>query len=108
LSPSLNRLLFKGYTYTDNNLEKLKSHIDNLRNQFDMPFDELYHKEKKLVDAVIKATEALRTKESTLPDPMGADRQYKPSDLKGEYLGKEFQTEHQFVQDQRKKSKVCN
>jgi hypothetical protein len=38
-----------------------------------MPFDELYHKEKRLVDSVIKATEALKAKEESLPDPMGAE-----------------------------------
>ncbi len=35
-----------------------------------MPFDELYHKEKKLVENVIKAEKALKEKERTLPDPM--------------------------------------
>lgn len=80
-------MLFKGYTYFDDNLSKIKEHIDFLRDRFDLPFDEMYHKEKKLVDAVIKATEALRKKERTLPNPMGADRQYNVSALKGEYLG---------------------
>lgn len=86
-SPTENKMLFKGYTYFDDNLSKIKEHIDFLRDRFDLPFDEMYHKEKKLVDAVIKATEALRKKERTLPNPMGADRQYNVSALKGEYLG---------------------
>ena len=94
LAPSINRILFRGYTFVDENLEEIKEHIADIRDKFDLPFDELYHKEKKLVDAVIKATEALRVKESILPDPMGADRQFEPKDLKNEYLGEEYNTEH--------------
>jgi hypothetical protein len=71
-----------------------------------MPFDELFHKEKRLVDAVVKATEALRRKEATLPNPMGADRIFSPNELKNEYYAKELQTEHQFSIDQRQKSKL--
>lgn len=89
-APTLNRLLFSGYRYTEDNLDKIKEHIADLRDKFDLPFDELYHKEKKLVDAVIKATQALRNKEAHLPDPMGADRQFDPSELKGEYFGEEY------------------
>jgi hypothetical protein len=55
--------------------------IESLRDRFDLPFDELYHKEKRLVDAVIQATEALRKREALLPDPMGADRSFSPSEL---------------------------
>lgn len=105
-APSVNRMLFQGYQYTQESLEAIKEQIADLREKFDMPFDELYHKEKKLVDAVIKATQALREKESSLPDPMGADRKFDLSELKGEYLGEEFQKEHQFVRDQRKRSKI--
>jgi hypothetical protein len=59
-----------------------------------MPFDELFHKEKKLVDAVIKATQALSKKEASLPDPVGADRTYNLSELKNDYYGPEYQKEH--------------
>lgn len=51
-----------------------------------MPFDELYHKEKRLVDAVIKATEALKAKEASLPDPMGAERIFSAEELKQKYI----------------------
>lgn len=71
-----NRLEFSGYTFTDENLEAIKEQIEKYRDQFDLPFDELYHKEKKLVDAVIKATEALRAKEATFSDPMGPERTF--------------------------------
>lgn len=37
----------------------LKEMIEDLRNKTDLPFDELYHKEKMLVQAVIEAEKAL-------------------------------------------------
>ena len=48
----------------------------SLRDKFDLPFDELYHKEKRLVDAVIKATQALEAKEAALPNPRGDERTF--------------------------------
>ena len=36
-----------------------------------MPFDELYHKEKSLVDNVIKAFHDLKQKRERLPHPYG-------------------------------------
>jgi len=71
----------------------METFVKELRSKFDMPFDELFHKEKKLVDAVVKATEALKRKESTLPNPIGANRIFNPNELKKEYLGKELQGE---------------
>jgi hypothetical protein len=53
-------MLFKGYSYFDDNLQHIQEKIESLRDKFDLPFDELYQKEKKLVDAVIKATQALK------------------------------------------------
>ena len=52
-----------------------------------------YHKEKKLVDAVIKAEEALRAKEASLPNPMGPQTDA-------------LDIEHQFLTDQRKHSNI--
>ncbi len=74
-----------------------------------MPFDELYHKEKRLVDSVIKATEALKAKENSLPDPMGAERMFSPEELNGKYLSSDYSTEHQFIKDQRRRNeKILN
>jgi hypothetical protein len=69
-----------------------------------MPFDELYHKEKRLVDSVIKATEALKAKEESLPDPMGAERMFSPQELNGKYISSDYTTEHQFIKDQRRRN----
>ncbi len=44
--------------------------ITDLRQNFNIPFDELYHKEKALVQAVIEADRALKAKESDLVEPL--------------------------------------
>ena len=36
----------------------------------DVPFDELYHAEKKVIQDVIDAEKALKAKQESLPDPM--------------------------------------
>lgn len=50
LPPSINRDNFAGYVFLEDSLEVLKEKVSQLRDNFDLPFDELYHKEKRLVD----------------------------------------------------------
>jgi hypothetical protein len=90
LAPSLNRIQFQGFKFLEENLEDLKVTIEALKDRFDVPFDEMYHKEKRLVDAVIKATEALKKKEGELPNAMGPERMFRREELKGEYLSEEY------------------
>lgn len=56
------------------------------------------------MDAVIKATEALRNKEALLSSPITEDRAFDISELKGTYIGDEYHSEHRFVRDQRKRN----
>lgn len=49
---------------------QMLQHVEKLRSQMDTPFDELYHKEKKLIADIVDAQRALKTKERTLPDAM--------------------------------------
>ena len=93
-----------GYRFLDENLEDLEEHVASLKDKFDIPFDELYHKEKRLVDAVIKATQALQAKEAALPNPMGDERTFSLNELQGEYLAEEFQAEHPFIRAERKRN----
>lgn len=57
-----------------------------LRESFDTPFDELYHKEKKLIDQVVKAELALKAKEEKLEIPFGAGRYFRPDELPKEVV----------------------
>ena len=96
-APSVARASFAGYKFLDENLDVLQAHVESLKDKFDIPFDELYHKEKRLVDAVIKATQALQAKEALLPNPMGDERTFSLDELKGQYLGEEFQPDHPLI-----------
>lgn len=104
-SPSFNRINFAGYEFFPESLQMVQEQISDLRGHFDLPFDELYHKEKYLVDRIIKATQALQKKEAELPNPMGPERTFSLNELKGEYMQDELQAEHPYVKSQRKRSK---
>lgn len=40
--------------------------IEEYRGRYDLPFEELYHKEKGLIQAVVEAHKALEAKETIL------------------------------------------
>ena len=42
--------------------EEIDKMVNDLREKLNLPFDELYHKEKALVEAVIEADKALKRK----------------------------------------------
>ena len=44
--------------YEDEELDKILHNVEKLRRTSDLPFDQLYHKEKSLIDAVSKAAKA--------------------------------------------------
>jgi len=44
--------------------------VEDLRENQNMPFDELYHKEKMLIQNVIEADLALKKKMEALPNPL--------------------------------------
>lgn len=50
LPPTLNKLLYMGSPFTPENEKIIKERIQDMKDKFDLPFDEMYHKEKKLVD----------------------------------------------------------
>ena len=43
-------------------MKVLRSKIAEIKDKMDLPFEELYHKEKTLVQDVLRAEEALREK----------------------------------------------
>ena len=49
---------------------KIDKLISDLRGSMDLPFDELYHREKQVIQNVIDAEKALEEKLATLVDPM--------------------------------------
>jgi len=51
-------------------LPKIEKVIADARENMDMPFDELYHKQKKVIQDVIDAEKALEEKMKSLPNPI--------------------------------------
>jgi hypothetical protein len=56
---SILRMMREGSDFKPESKAMLNEMIQDLRNKSDLPFDELYHKEKSLVQAVIEAEKAL-------------------------------------------------
>ncbi len=52
-------MMREGSDFKPESKAMLNEMIQDLRNKSDLPFDELYHKEKSLVQAVIEAEKAL-------------------------------------------------
>ena len=47
-------------------MEELKIKIDHMKDRMDLPFNEIYHREKTLIEDVIRAEDALELKEKEL------------------------------------------
>jgi len=45
--------------------------VQNNEKQFDTPFDQIYHKERKLVQDIVKAEKSLKAIQDQLPNPAG-------------------------------------
>lgn len=70
LPRSVLRMMREGSDFRPESKEMLREMIQNLRNKTDIPFDELYHQEKSLVQAVVEAENALKRKEASLKSPL--------------------------------------
>lgn len=51
--------------------DMIEKHAQEVRDKQDTPFDEIYHKERKLVSDIIKAELALKALKDKLPNPAG-------------------------------------
>ena len=77
--------------------------MEKVRSDLDTPFDELYHKERKLVHDIIRAEKAIRVIEEKLPNPAEAAF-FDPKDIDedpvyGDLYGADH--EPQFIKDKR-------
>lgn len=52
-------------------LEKINARVKKMREETDQPFDELYHKERKLVMDIVRLEKLLNQIRDTQPHPMG-------------------------------------
>jgi len=60
--------------------EHIQGKVDKRRNEFETPFDEVYHKERKLVQDIIRAETAIKAIMKNLPNP-AANRLFDPKDI---------------------------
>jgi len=51
-------------------LAEIREKVKKFREEMDVPFDEIYHKERKLVHDIIKAQKAIQAIEEKLPNPI--------------------------------------
>lgn len=52
-------------------LKMIDERVKRAQEDFEVPFDQIYHKERKLVQDIIRAEKALRALEESMPNPAG-------------------------------------
>ena len=67
---SLLNLYYAGNKFKKDEKVQIDQLIEDLRASMDLPFDELYHKEKSVIQNVIEAEKALELKLASLKDPI--------------------------------------
>lgn len=60
--------------------QKIDEEVKRAREEQDVPFDEIYHKERKLVQEIIRAQKAIKDIRENQPDPAEAMR-FNPKDI---------------------------
>jgi len=50
-------------------LKRIQAEVEKYRDEMDTPFDEIYHKERKLVSDIVRAMQSIKDIESKLPNP---------------------------------------
>ncbi|CDW82520.1 UNKNOWN [Stylonychia lemnae] len=105
LTQTMARIFFEGAPLKQDVQQQVDLLIEQRQDEYEIPFDELYHKEKKLIDQVVKAYQALEEKQATLPSPLGPQRIIEPTDVSEELLAeKGFAIQSQFERDQRREN----
>ena len=84
--PSLQRMFFEGAPLKPEMQEQVDELIQKKLDEFEVPFDEIYHKEMRVVDQVVKAHQLLKDNERALPDPFTEDRKIRPGDVPEDIL----------------------
>ena len=62
-------MFYEGSPVIDHHKGELDAIIEEHRANMDLPYDELYHRQKQVIAEVIEAEKALEEKVNSLPDP---------------------------------------
>jgi len=105
---SLAMSLYAGTPFNEEEAEKIDNMVAGLRDSIDVPFDELYHKEKKMIQDVIDAEKDLEARLATLIDPvetMRIDASKLDPEQRREYedILDQFESPYDLSQDGKKK-----
>jgi len=100
--------LYAGTPFNEEEAEKIDNMVAGLRDSIDVPFDELYHKEKKMIQDVIDAEKDLEARLATLIDPvetMRIDASKLDPEQRREYedILDQFESPYDLSQDGKKK-----
>jgi len=85
----------------------IDEHVKKAQEDLDTPFDEVYHKERKLVQDIIRAEKALKSIQAKLPNPAG-NRLVDPKTIEADpkYGDLFADMQSQFLRDQRAQERL--
>jgi cell pole-organizing protein PopZ len=89
-------------------LKRIKAEVEKYRDEMDTPFDEIYHKERKLVSDIVRAMQSIKDIESKLPNP-AANRMFDPKDIDEDPVyGDMYSSAHepQYIRDKKLEEKM--
>jgi hypothetical protein len=94
--------------FNDDYLNIINERVKKVRDEQDTPFDELYHKERKLVHDIISAQKAIKDVEAKLPNP-AQGYLFDPNDIDAHPVYGDMyahQGEPQYIRDKRVQNQV--
>ena len=89
-------------------LKRIQAEVEKYRNEMDTPFDEIYHKERKLVSDIVRAMQSIKDIESRLPNP-AANRLFDPKDIDEDPVYGDMysaEREPQYIRDKKLEQKM--
>ena len=106
---SLQHAFYEGTEFLDEHKGTVEKIIEEQRANMDLPFDELYHAQKKVIQDVIDAEKALQEKVDSLPDPAKAgslDMSRVTAEQRGELQEILDQLESPFIASQKRRKEA--
>jgi len=70
MKPSIARAFPRIEDIDEEAMAEFQEYLESIRGRMDLPFDELYHKEKGLIQEVVEAQKAFDERLNSLPSPM--------------------------------------
>ena len=90
-------------------MDRIQENLARAEADFDTPFDQLYHKERKLIQDIIRAEKAIKQLTEKLPDPAEFMR-FDPKDIDHDEIYGDLYSdmEPQYIKDKRNAKKLSS